>query len=269
VEYACTAQYGVVSSRHAVATSIDRLHSAPTLRVAASTSGVLSHTFVKSTPLLGHCHPLNPAPPPPTLMYCQSLCVSVDPDFTSWQRKQRQPVLSHLGSLSALTCTGEGLFAVQANEVSTNVCERGVMEVCTQPHIYICEFACGACAPKDTDGKGIITSLESLGDASMLSWQHVAAILFPTHSLAYIPMPCLSLFEVSPPPHAHTPMCPTHPTPPGAAPQPCRAGGVRLPQGCPPAAPQGPAGAGHAGKHHGRTTAEAGEPYAPYPWWSA
>jgi hypothetical protein len=43
--------------------------------------------------------------------------VSVDPDYTSWQRKQRQPVLSHLAALTALSCTGEGLFAVQADEV--------------------------------------------------------------------------------------------------------------------------------------------------------
>lgn len=44
--------------------------------------------------------------------------MSVDPDFTSWQRKRPQPMLRHLSALTALTCTGEGLFAVQAHEVS-------------------------------------------------------------------------------------------------------------------------------------------------------
>jgi hypothetical protein len=48
----------------------------------------------------------------------QELHVSVDPDFTSWQRKQRQPSLAHLTALTSLSCTGEGLFAVQADEVS-------------------------------------------------------------------------------------------------------------------------------------------------------
>lgn len=44
--------------------------------------------------------------------------MSVDPDYTSWQRKQRQPVLNHLTALTTLSCTGEGLFAVQADEVN-------------------------------------------------------------------------------------------------------------------------------------------------------
>lgn len=43
--------------------------------------------------------------------------MSVDPDYTSWQRKQRQPVLGHLTALTSLSTTGEGLFAVQADEV--------------------------------------------------------------------------------------------------------------------------------------------------------
>lgn len=48
--------------------------------------------------------------------------MSVDPDYTSWQRKQRQPVLSHLTALTSLSCTGEGLFAVQADEVRCFSC---------------------------------------------------------------------------------------------------------------------------------------------------
>jgi hypothetical protein len=51
---------------------------------------------------------------PPQL---RSLEVLADPDFTSWARKRTQPLLSHLTALSALTCTGEGLFPVQPNEV--------------------------------------------------------------------------------------------------------------------------------------------------------
>lgn len=62
--------------------------------------------------LCSKAHMLNTLPP-----QLQELQVSVDSDFTSWQRKQRQPVLSHLTDLTRLSCTGEGLFAVQAEEV--------------------------------------------------------------------------------------------------------------------------------------------------------
>jgi hypothetical protein len=51
------------------------------------------------------------------LLLLQELRVSCDADYTSWQRKMRQPVLSHLSALTYLSCTGEGLFAVQADEV--------------------------------------------------------------------------------------------------------------------------------------------------------
>lgn len=51
--------------------------------------------------------------------------MSVDADYTSWQRKIRQPVLRHLTALTALSCTGEGLFAVQADEVrKAGCCDR-------------------------------------------------------------------------------------------------------------------------------------------------
>ncbi|KAF6255785.1 hypothetical protein COO60DRAFT_185007 [Scenedesmus sp. NREL 46B-D3] len=47
----------------------------------------------------------------------QHLSVSVSPNIHGWQRKQLQPQLSHLTALTELSCTGEGLFAVQAHDV--------------------------------------------------------------------------------------------------------------------------------------------------------
>jgi hypothetical protein len=43
-----------------------------------------------------------------------SFCVS--PNIHGWQRKQLQPQLGYLAALTQLSCTGEGLFAVQAHD---------------------------------------------------------------------------------------------------------------------------------------------------------
>lgn len=47
----------------------------------------------------------------------KSLTLSVSPNIFGWQRKRVQPQLGHLTALRELSCTGEGLFAVQAHEV--------------------------------------------------------------------------------------------------------------------------------------------------------
>jgi hypothetical protein len=46
----------------------------------------------------------------------QVLCLSVSPNIHGWQRKQLQPQLGYLTALTRLSCTGEGLFAVQAHD---------------------------------------------------------------------------------------------------------------------------------------------------------
>lgn len=47
----------------------------------------------------------------------QRLSLTVSPNIHGWQRKQLQPQLGHLTALSSLSCTGEGLFAVQVTDV--------------------------------------------------------------------------------------------------------------------------------------------------------
>lgn len=47
----------------------------------------------------------------------QRLSFSVRPNIHSWARKQLQPQLGYLTALTELSCTGEGLFAVQALDV--------------------------------------------------------------------------------------------------------------------------------------------------------
>lgn len=47
----------------------------------------------------------------------KSLDFSVSPNIHGWQRKQLQPQLGYLTALTELSCTGEGLFAVQVHDI--------------------------------------------------------------------------------------------------------------------------------------------------------
>lgn len=189
--------------------------------------------------------------------------MSCDADYTSWQRKMRQPVLSHLSALTYLSCTGEGLFAVQADEVrvtGSNGRDAGLQTRIPTANMCACSFAHSA-APSGLQGR---RQTHAVGDCAPLTAAVCLCVLSFSAAQCNLFHPSLLGFAVWTQQHVSSTRSLGYPLIQllcsGAAPQPGAAGGCRLPQGCSPAVPDTAAGAGHAGKHHGRTQPTTGEP---------